>query len=123
MVPIAAIQAVPIAVIVWYRLHRYAWYRYSAIVTMEAYIKSNMRYPSNSYYNRIEGTVIISTEIKHDGSIGDQKVKQSVNDELDREAQRIISYMPKWEPATEEGTKMKSIVDISIKFQISDFGK
>ena len=62
-----------------------------------------------------------STEIKHDGSIGDQKVKQSVNDELDREAQRIISYMPKWEPATEEGTKMKSIVDISIKFQISDF--
>ena len=67
--------------------------------------------------------VIVSAEIKHDGSIGDQKVKQSVNDELDREAQRIISYMPKWEPATEEGTKMKSIVDIPIKFQISDFEK
>ena len=32
MVPLAAIQAVPIAVIVWYRLQRYAWYRYSAIV-------------------------------------------------------------------------------------------
>ena len=90
---------------------------------MEAYIKSNMRYPSNSYYNRIEGTVIVSAEIKHDGSIGDQKIKQSINDELDREAQRIISYMPKWEPATEEGTKMKSIVDIPIKFQISDFEK
>ena len=35
MVPIAAIQAVPIAVIAWYRLHRYAWYRYSAIVIVE----------------------------------------------------------------------------------------
>ncbi|MGO5249417.1 hypothetical protein ACTQ1W_12970, partial [Segatella copri] len=33
LVPLAAIQAVPIAVIAWYRLHRYAWYRYSAIVT------------------------------------------------------------------------------------------
>ena len=33
MVPFAAIQAVPIAVIAWYRLQRYAWYRYSAIVT------------------------------------------------------------------------------------------
>ena len=32
LVPIAAIQAVPITVIAWYRLHRYAWYRYSAIV-------------------------------------------------------------------------------------------
>lgn len=35
MVPLAAIQAVPIAVIAWYRLHRYAWYRYSAIVNLE----------------------------------------------------------------------------------------
>lgn len=35
MVPLAAIQAVPIAVIAWYRLHRYAWYRYSAIVTYQ----------------------------------------------------------------------------------------
>ena len=35
LVPIAAIQAVPIAVIAWYRLHRYAWYRYSAIVIVE----------------------------------------------------------------------------------------
>ena len=34
LVPIAAIQAVPIAVIAWYRLHRYAWYRYSAIVSL-----------------------------------------------------------------------------------------
>ena len=33
MVPFAAIQAVPIAVIAWYRLQRYAWYRYSAIVS------------------------------------------------------------------------------------------
>ena len=32
LVPFAAIQAVPIAVIAWYRLQRYAWYRYSAIV-------------------------------------------------------------------------------------------
>ena len=34
LVPLAAIQAVPIAVIAWYRLHRYAWYRYSAIVNI-----------------------------------------------------------------------------------------
>ncbi|RGN79933.1 hypothetical protein DXB41_13395, partial [Segatella copri] len=34
LVPLAAIQAVPIAVIAWYRLHRYAWYRYSAIVNL-----------------------------------------------------------------------------------------
>ena len=31
LVPFAAIQAVPIAVIAWYRLQRYVWYRYSAI--------------------------------------------------------------------------------------------
>ena len=42
LVPLAAIQAVPIAVIAWYRLHRYAWYRYSAIVRLMAYVKSYM---------------------------------------------------------------------------------
>ena len=36
LVPLAAIQAVPIAVIAWYRLHRYAWYRYSAIVRIDS---------------------------------------------------------------------------------------
>ena len=42
LVPFAAIQAVPIAVIAWYRLQRYAWYRYSAIVNSQsrAYPKS-----------------------------------------------------------------------------------
>ena len=34
-VPFAAIRTVLIAVIAWYRLHRYAWYRYSAIVSYD----------------------------------------------------------------------------------------
>ena len=45
LVPLAAIQAVPIAVIAWYRLHRYAWYRYSAIVRRDkacAYVVGNV---------------------------------------------------------------------------------
>ena len=41
LVPFAAIQAVPIAVIAWYRLQRYAWYRYSAIV--KSYIADRLK--------------------------------------------------------------------------------
>ena len=32
LVPFAAIQAVPFAMLAWYRLQRYVWYRYCAIV-------------------------------------------------------------------------------------------
>ena len=49
MVPLAAIQAVPIAVIAWYRLHRYAWYRYSAIVTFANFYGITCREEAEAY--------------------------------------------------------------------------
>ena len=49
MVPIAAIQAVPIAVIAWYRLQRYVWYRYSAIVTVIMFGEDLVSTPAVAY--------------------------------------------------------------------------
>lgn len=49
LVPLAAIQAVPIQVIAWYRLHRYAWYRYSAIVSFHA--EDNGEYFTNGIHD------------------------------------------------------------------------
>lgn len=90
---------------------------------MASYIKSNLGYPTKSYYNNIEGTVIISAEIGRDGSISNIKVKQSVNEELDKEAKRVVTNMPRWKPASKEGSYIRSTVDIPIKFQLSDFAK
>ena len=88
---------------------------------MEAYIKSNMTYPTKSYYNHIEGVVILSAEINRNGAVENIKVKQSVNDELDKTAIRIVRNMPQWNPAKEEGTPIRSTIEIPVKFQISDF--
>lgn len=90
---------------------------------MASYIKSNLVYPTKSYYNHIEGTVIISAEIGWDGSISNIKVKQSVNEELDKEAKRVVTNMPRWKPASKEGSYIRSTVEIPIKFQMSDFAK
>ena len=55
LVPLAAIQAVPIAVIAWYRLHRYAWYRYSAIVKLTLHIQNE---PVNEPVNERQQAIL-----------------------------------------------------------------
>lgn len=88
---------------------------------MQTYIKCNQRYPINSYNNQIEGTVIVSAKVDHAGALHDIKIKQSINPELDKEAIRIVTYMPRWEPAKEEGVSIASIVEIPITFKLNDF--
>ena len=62
MVPLAAIQAVPIAVIAWYRLHRYAWYRYSAIVRLSGLSNksSNRTFMELKYGSCHEQIIVLS---------------------------------------------------------------
>lgn len=91
------------------------------INNMQTYIKCNQRYPINSYNNQIEGTVIVSAKVDHAGALHDIKIKQSINPELDKEAIRIVTYMPRWEPAKEEGVSIASIVEIPITFKLNDF--
>lgn len=96
-------------------------YFIGGIKNMQTYIKSNQRYPTNSYYNQIEGTVIVSAKVDQTGALHDIKVKQSINQELDRESMRIVKSMPKWEPAKEEGVSIASVVEIPITFKLNDF--
>ena len=67
MVPIAAIQAVPIAVIAWYRLQRYVWYRYSAIVIKPNYVQlfaqamAAIRAGEKTYFDSVETAMLMQS--------------------------------------------------------------
>ena len=63
LVPLAAIQAVPIAVIAWYRLQRYAWYRYSAIVRVVSVIKYRLKLKKHENVRWDEIMRIASTQV------------------------------------------------------------
>ena len=63
------------------------------------YLSSNLAYPKDARKLGIEGSVIISFKIDKDGSITKVELKSSVFKSLDEEAVRVVTNMPKWEPA------------------------
>ena len=55
-------------------------------------------YPYEAYHNKVEGRVFCTFIINPDGRVSDISiVRGASNDQLNREAVRVISVMPKWE--------------------------
>ena len=60
------------------------------------FINKTREYPYNAYKKHIEGRVLCSFIVNPDGSVSHISVVRGANHELNREAVRIISEMPKW---------------------------
>ena len=55
-----------------------------------------------------EGRVLVSFNVKQDGSIGDLKIVDSVNKKLDTQVLSAFDGMPKWNPAKKDGEEILS---------------
>lgn len=66
--------------------------------SLNAFIKQNLQYPESAKEQGVEGIVVITFIVEKDGSIAFLRIDQSVNEELDAEAIRLVNIMPKWEP-------------------------
>ena len=82
------------------------------------YIAANMKYPQAAKDNGIEGVVNVVFTVKADGSIGNIKIKRMVDPDLEGEAIRLVKQMPKWTPASDNGTPVESIVETAISFTL-----
>lgn len=82
----------------------------------------NLKYPLSARNNKIQGKVYISFAVDVDGSLSDFKVVQSVDEELDTEALRVIKLSPKWIPAMKKGKPVKCFYSLPISFQLSYYG-
>ena len=81
-------------------------------------IKKNLRYPSNALKNKIQGRVIVSFVVKKDGSVTDVKVVRGISPEIDNEALRIMSLLPKWQPGSDKGKLVNVHYNMPIPFKI-----
>lgn len=71
------------------------------------YLSNSVKYPTVAEENGIQGRVICAFIVEPDGSISDVKVVKSVDPSLDKEAKRVISFMPKWIPGRQKGTAVR----------------
>lgn len=83
------------------------------------YLAYNMIYPADAAKNKVEGRVLVTFVIGHDGSISNVNVVNSVYPSLDKEAIRVVSEMPKWIPGKANGKTVRVKYTIPITFRLS----
>jgi TonB family protein len=85
---------------------------------MMEYLKNNIQYPADCREKGIQGIVLVEFVITKKGKIEKVKVLVPVHPDLDAEAKRVISKMPKWEPAELNGKKVNTMYQIPINFKL-----
>lgn len=82
------------------------------------YLIKNIKYPESAAKNNVTGKVIVGFVVTENGKISKVKVLKGVHSELDAEAVRVVSAMPDWNPASKEGKKVSSEMQLPIAFQL-----
>ncbi|MBQ9636664.1 MAG: energy transducer TonB [Prevotella sp.] len=81
------------------------------------YLAANLKYPIISQENGEQGLVIVSAIVNVDGSLSGVKVEKSVSPSLDKEAKRLVSKMPVWNPGmvNNEPVRTKCLIPVSFR--------
>lgn len=83
------------------------------------YLAYNVKYPIDAAENKIEGRVLVTFVVEHDGSISNVNVANSVYPSLDKESIRVVSGMPKWIPGKANGKTIRVKYTIPITFRLN----
>ena len=67
------------------------------------WLAKNAKYPEAALKRKAEGRVFVQFIIEKDGRVTNAKVLRPVDPDLDREAVRVVSSMPRWKPGLSGG--------------------
>ena len=82
------------------------------------FLAKNIKYPVAAQQAKIEGRVIVQFVVGKDGSISDVKIARGVSPDLDAEAMRVVSLMPKWNPGKQRGQAVSVKYTMPIMFRL-----
>ena len=82
------------------------------------WLGKNIKYPTISQENGVQGRVIVQFVVNRDGSIVDAVVARGVDPYLDKEALRVVSMMPKWKPGKQRGKEVRVRFTLPVMFRL-----
>ena len=85
------------------------------------YFDNELRYPETALVDSIEGTTVIFFSVDIQGDVSDIEIEQSLGEDFDQEAIRLIKNMPEWRPASVNGKPVKSRVSVPLQFHIEKY--
>lgn len=82
------------------------------------FLKDNLHYPRMAIDNFTSGTVVLQFVVENDGSIGNIKILNPIDDGCTEEAMRVVKSMPKWKPGKNHGEPVRVLFNLPVKFSI-----
>ena len=79
------------------------------------WVAANLKYPEKCRQSKIQGRVTLQFVITATGEVTDVKVLRGANEELNKEAIRVVSQSPRWTPGKD---KNGNVVSVSFVFPV-----
>ncbi len=86
--------------------------------SVNGWLADHIKYPVVAAENGISGRVVVQFVVERDGSVSQVRVVRGVDPSLDKEAQRVISSMPKWIPGKQNGQEVRSRFTVPVTFRL-----
>ncbi len=84
------------------------------------YLSSVIKYPEIDKVNNVTGRVVAQFTIDTLGFVRNVEIIKSVSPTIDAEAIRVISILPQWKPATQNGKPVNLRMTLPITFSIDN---
>lgn len=82
------------------------------------FIQEHLRYPTMAAENNIQGKVVVQFVVTKNGSIGEVKVIRSRDQDLDKEAVRVVKSLPNFIPGRMNGQPVNVWYTLPINFKL-----
>ena len=83
---------------------------------MMQFINKHLVYPKEARKNGEEGRAMVQFVVTKEGKIISPEVVRSVSPSLDKEALRILSVMPLWQPGKQNGRPVNTRYTLPLTF-------
>ena len=83
------------------------------------WLSEHIKYPAICQEQGIQGRVFVSFVVNKDGSIVDVKVLRSPDENLSKEAERVVKQMPHWKPARQGNKNVRSRFNLPVMFRLN----
>ena len=83
---------------------------------LNKFLANNLKYPGQALEAGVQGQVQVSFLLDEEGNVSSGRIIKSPGIELDEEALRLVSIMPKWSPAQKDGKPISVWYTVSIQF-------
>jgi protein TonB len=87
---------------------------------LSKWLSRNLKYPPSARRMGTEGTATCKFVVEPDGTISNVEVLRGFDGACDKEAQRVLSIMPKWKPGKQGGRAVRQAYVLPVKFKLSE---